>query len=75
MLVSGDAILVQTLAGRYALINGGTSTSLLPLGAAAEDLESLGMGKDIGQVTVLLLADTGYVPLNPQSGSVTLPRS
>ena len=29
------------------------------------DLESQGMGKDIGQVTVLLLADSGYAPLNP----------
>ncbi len=39
--------------------------ALLPLGADAGDLESLQMGRKVGNVTVLLLADAGYAPLNP----------
>ncbi|MBW8012141.1 MAG: DUF4131 domain-containing protein [Chloroflexi bacterium] len=38
---------------------------LLPLGADFADLESLGMGRDIGRVTALLLADNGFAPINP----------
>ena len=38
--------------------------ALLPLGAHEDDYESLRMGLDIGPVTVLLLADNGYAPLN-----------
>jgi competence protein ComEC len=38
---------------------------LLPIGADFEGMEDLGMGKSVGQVTALLLADSGYAPLNP----------
>ena len=38
---------------------------LLPIGAEFESMEALGMGEDIGPVTALLLADSGYAPLNP----------
>jgi len=39
--------------------------ALLPLGISDGDFESLRMGEDIGRVTVYLLADNGYAPLNP----------
>ncbi|HBY08052.1 MAG TPA: hypothetical protein DEH22_09815 [Chloroflexi bacterium] len=38
---------------------------LLPLGATPEDLEFLQMGRKMGDVSVLLLADQGYAALNP----------
>ena len=41
--------------------------ALLPLGLSAGDFESLRMGKEIGRVSVLLLADNGYGPLTPQA--------
>ena len=39
--------------------------ALLPLGASFEELESLGWGRDIGQVTALILADNGLASANP----------
>jgi beta-lactamase superfamily II metal-dependent hydrolase len=39
--------------------------ALLPLGADFEALEELRLGKAVGPVTALLLADNGYAPLNP----------
>jgi competence protein ComEC len=39
--------------------------ALLPLGLSDGDLESWRMGADIGQVTLLLLAENGYAPANP----------
>jgi competence protein ComEC len=38
---------------------------LLPLGANLDDLESLEYGKAVGNVSALLLADSGYAPINP----------
>jgi competence protein ComEC len=38
---------------------------LLPLGANLDDLESLEYGKAVGNVSVLLLGDSGYAPSNP----------
>jgi beta-lactamase superfamily II metal-dependent hydrolase len=38
---------------------------LLPLGINLDDLETLGYGDTIGNVTALLLADSGYFPSNP----------
>jgi beta-lactamase superfamily II metal-dependent hydrolase len=38
---------------------------LLPLGMNLDDLETLGYGDSIGKVNVLLLADSGYTPINP----------
>jgi len=38
---------------------------VLPLGADFDALESLDMGKEIGPVTALFLADSGYAPVNP----------
>ena len=38
---------------------------LLPLGMNLDDLEALEYGKSIGNVSALLLADSGYAPINP----------
>lgn len=38
---------------------------LLPLGISEGDFEHFRMGKEIGRVSVLLLADNGYAPTNP----------
>ena len=38
---------------------------LLPLGTNLDDLETLGYGDTIGNITALLLADSGYFPSNP----------
>jgi competence protein ComEC len=38
---------------------------LLPTGPSYDDFERLSYGREIGQVTVLLLADSGYEPANP----------
>jgi beta-lactamase superfamily II metal-dependent hydrolase len=47
------------------LLEMGGFRALLPLGAQLEDLEGLHMGHDVGEVTLLFLADSGYAPLNP----------
>jgi competence protein ComEC len=39
--------------------------ALLPIGPGYDDFERFGYGRDLGQVTVLLLADSGYAPTNP----------
>jgi beta-lactamase superfamily II metal-dependent hydrolase len=39
--------------------------ALLPLGLNDADLDSFRVGEDIGQVSVLLLAENGYAPANP----------
>jgi competence protein ComEC len=51
--------------GAILLIEWDSFRALLPLGAHEDDYYSLRMGQDIGPVTVLLLADQGYSPLNP----------
>jgi competence protein ComEC len=38
---------------------------LLPTGPSYDDFERLSYGREIGQVTALLLADSGYEPANP----------
>jgi competence protein ComEC len=39
--------------------------AVFPIGAEFDDLEALRYGEDIGKVNVLLLADSGFAPLNP----------
>ncbi|MBC8496817.1 MAG: hypothetical protein H8D37_04075 [Chloroflexi bacterium] len=51
--------------GAILLIEWDHFRALLPLGAHEDDYESLRMGRDIDDITVLLLADNGYAPLNP----------
>ncbi|MEA3351755.1 MAG: ComEC/Rec2 family competence protein [Chloroflexota bacterium] len=58
-------ILTSGNRGAILLLEWENFRALLPLGADDGDLENLRMGQDIGTVTVLLLADSGYAPLNP----------
>lgn len=39
--------------------------AVLPIGADFEALEALEFGRGLGQMAILLLADSGYAPLNP----------
>jgi competence protein ComEC len=58
-------VLTSGSRGAILLLEWGSFRALLPLGADYEDLESLGMGRDVGPVTALLLAEGGFSPLNP----------
>jgi len=51
--------------GAVLLLEWNRFRALLPMGVNDGDMESTRMGLDIGQVTVLLLADNGYAPTNP----------
>ncbi len=66
-LGAGASLNVLTAGKRGAilLLQWSDFRAVLPLGVSAGDLESLRLGKDIGQVGVLLLADNGYAPTNP----------
>jgi competence protein ComEC len=46
--------------------------ALLPVGMSFEALEELGYGEDLGGVSVLSLADSGYGPSNPEDWIVNL---
>lgn len=65
----GDGATMQVLAtggrGALLLITYGDFRMLLPLGVDFEVMQALDDGRAIGPVNVLLLADNGYVPLNP----------
>ena len=65
-LGEGATLTVLTVSERGAilLLEWGRFRALLPLGADPESQESLRMGADVGNVSVLLLADQGYAPLN-----------
>lgn len=66
-LDQGGEIRVLTSGSRGAilLLQWKNFRAALPLGAHEEDYQNLRMGKDIGPVTILLLAENGYSPLNP----------
>jgi competence protein ComEC len=51
--------------GAILLVEWGNFRALLPVGAGFEDLEVLRYGRAVGQVSALLLADSGYAPANP----------
>jgi beta-lactamase superfamily II metal-dependent hydrolase len=51
--------------GAILLLDWDRFRAFLPLGISDGDFENLRMGEDIGRVTVLLLAESGYAPLNP----------
>jgi len=65
----GDSIDLRVISagkrGAILLLEWNNYRALLPLGAHEDDYELLRMGQNIGPVTVLLLADNGYVLLNP----------
>jgi len=50
--------------GAILLLEWGNFRALLPIGADFETLETLHMGKTIGPVTALLLAEGGFVTLS-----------
>jgi competence protein ComEC len=66
-LGNGASLEVLTVSERGAilLLEWDRFRALLPLGADADSQESIGMGMAVGQVSVLLLAEQGYAPLNP----------
>ena len=51
--------------GTVLLIEWNTFRALLPIGMNFTALEELSMGEDIGPVNALLIADSGYAPVNP----------
>ncbi|MBI4762667.1 MAG: ComEC/Rec2 family competence protein [Chloroflexi bacterium] len=46
--------------------------AMLPIGMSFDALDELGYGEDLGGVSVLLLADSGYAPSNPEDWIVNL---
>lgn len=58
-------VLRSSRRGAVLLLEWGNFRALLPLGITFEDLETLNMGVEIGAVTALLLAESGYAPANP----------
>jgi competence protein ComEC len=66
-LGDGAVLRVLTVGARGAilLLEWDRFRLLLPLGANLDDLEALEYGKSIGNVSALLLADSGYAPSNP----------
>jgi len=64
----GDGAILRVLTvserGAILLLEWDQFRALLPMGADPESQEILHMGKNVGQVSLLLLADQGYSPLN-----------
>jgi len=51
--------------GSVLLVEWNTFRVLLPIGMNFNALEELSMGEEIGPVNLLLIADSGYAPVNP----------
>jgi competence protein ComEC len=72
----GDGVSLRVLTtgprGAILLLEWENFRALLPLGAHEDDYENLRMGKNIGPVTALVLAENGYAPLNPPDWINTL---
>jgi competence protein ComEC len=66
-LGEGAALRVLTAGPRGAtiLIEWDRFRMVLPLGMNFDDLEALDYGKAVGNVSALLLGDSGYAPINP----------
>lgn len=58
-------VLTVSARGAVLLVEWGNFRLLLPVGANYDSLEELGYGAEVGSVTALLLADSGYAQLNP----------
>jgi len=67
-LGGGASLRVLTAGSRGAilLLEWDQFQGVLPLGVSDGDLEKIELGSDLKQVPVLLLADSGYTPTNPQ---------
>jgi competence protein ComEC len=65
----GDGVRLQVLAsgprGAVLLLEWGSFRALLPVGIDFDTLEELQNDPSLGEVTALLLADSGYAPANP----------
>jgi competence protein ComEC len=57
-------VLTATPRGAVLLVTWGEFRALLPVGLNYDSLEELDYGEKVGPVDVLLLADSGYAPLN-----------
>jgi beta-lactamase superfamily II metal-dependent hydrolase len=51
--------------GAVLLLEWQSFRALLPVGMSFEEMDALDNGRRIGRVSALLLADSGYAPLNP----------
>ncbi len=73
-LGEGAILKVLTVSERGAilLLEWNRFRALLPLGADPASQENLRLGKDVGQVSVLLLADQSYAPLNSPEWIINL---
>jgi len=58
-------VLSVTPRGAVLLVEWGGFRALLPIGMNFDTLHELKSGQTVGPVTALLLADSGYAPLNP----------
>lgn len=57
-------VLTATPRGAVLLVTWGEFRALLPVGLNYDSLEELDYGEKVGPVDILLLADSGYAPLN-----------
>jgi len=57
-------VLTVTPRGAVLLVTWGEFRALLPIGLNYDSLEALDYGEKVGPVDILLLADSGYAPLN-----------
>jgi competence protein ComEC len=66
-LGQGAVLRIQAAGTRGAvlLVEWENFRALLPVGMSFDDLEALQHGRAIGEVSVLLLGDAGYAPINP----------
>ena len=73
-LGDGATLTVLTLGGRGSvlLLEYQSFRTLLPIGMSFDALEELGYGESVGPVSVLLLADSGYAPSNPEEWILNL---
>ncbi|GAB4454212.1 MAG: hypothetical protein Kow0070_00130 [Anaerolineales bacterium] len=58
--------------GAVLLLEYGNFRALLPVGMSFDALDELGYGEDLGGASVLLLADSGYAPSNPEDWIVNV---
>jgi competence protein ComEC len=58
--------------GAVLLVEWNAFRALLPVGMNFTALEELSMGEDVGPVNLLLIADSGYAPVNPPEWLATL---
>jgi competence protein ComEC len=65
-------VLTTGPSGAVLLIEYQNFRAVLPVGMSFEALEEMGYGENLGQISVLSLADSGYAPSNPEEWIVNL---